>query len=437
MKNPFKGIFSKDVPDIKMERKSTTYNLPSGSFLEYAFGNGSYVTAAQAGSFYRNTASVATAVDMIADSIEQIEPVVMTEDEKFVKDHPVLDFLKKPNGFDRWHNFIGAVARNYLLKHDSLLTSAGNILRPPIEMWPVNLQDVSIVQAEDEYPRAYIVSSGPIKGEFVRQENLNDFRTRFYAGNLRELFHIRGYSSRTNKSQSDSPLQAAAQEARQIIRGKSHNLQLLSNGGRLSLLIAFKDEGSEGLIDDDEHKRRVERINEQYGGSNNAGKIGVISNADIDTVKEFGVTNKDMDYSLLEQMAAMAVYLRYKIPLPLVMNEASTFNNMETAIGLLYDHAVLPTADVVFAGITDFLFPRFNIDPLKERVTYNPESIEPLKKRRLEEIKTRKSIAVETTNELRSLLPNREPIENGDTLYQPVNLVPVGEDLFTDDNNST
>ena len=50
----------------------------------------------------------------------------------------------------------------------------------------------------------------------------------------------------------------------------------------------------------------------------------------------------------------------------------------------------------------------------------------------------RKKINVETTNELRSLLPNREPItEGGDQVYQPANLVAVGQDLFTDDNNNT
>ncbi len=30
-----------------------------------------------------------------------------------------------------------------------------------------------------------------------------------------------------------------------------------------------------------------------------------------------------------------------------------------------------------------------------------------------------------------------QPIESGDTLYQPANLVPIGDDLFTEDNNST
>ncbi len=41
-------------------------------------------------------------------------------------------------------------------------------------------------------------------------------------------------------------------------------------------------------------------------------------------------------------------------------------------------------------------------------------------------------MGLETKNELRALL-GREPAEGGGVLYQAANLVPVGHDLFTDD----
>ncbi len=418
----------------KIERKSSQISIAPGSFLDYALRGGSYISARQAADFYRNTAAVATAVDMIADSIEQIKPVIEDKDGKFIDDHEILDFLKRPNGFDVWHSFIGTLSRNYLLKHDTLMTSAGNVMRPPIEMWPVSLQVASVTQGIDDYPFNYIVPSGPIKGNFTRNEKNRKIGIRFYDGSLKEIYHISGFSSRITKTESDSPLQAASNEARQIVKGKSHNLKLLENGGRLSLLIAFNDEDSVG---DDVHKDRIRKINEQWGGEENIGKIGVISNADISEIKELGTSNKDMDYANLESMASMAIYLRYKIPLPLVDNSASTFNNLSTGIELLYDNSVLPTVDVLFSGLTYFLFHRFGIDPSKQRITYNPEAIGPLKKRKLAEVEQRRKIAIETINELRSLLPGREPLKKGDILYQAANLVPVGEDLFTDDNNDT
>jgi len=427
-------VESRDIKE-NIQRKSHVYSLQPGSFMEYVFGGRGYVSAAQAMGFYRESSAVATAVDMIADAIEQIKPVVQTADGKFVDTHPVLDILSKPNGFNHWRDFIGAVARNYLLKHDSLMTLAGNVNSPPLEIWPVSLQNVSIVQDMDDYPRSYIATRGVLPGSYERETTgRNDIR--FYDGPLKEIYHIRGYSSRFDQTESDSPLQAAALEARQLIQGKYHNLQLLNNGGRLSLLIFFNDNDEVNI---DEHNERIQRINEQYGGANNAGKIGVMSNADVSNVTEFGVNNKDMDYVNMTNMASAAVYLRYRIPLPLVTNDASTFNNMITAIELFYDDAVLPNADTIFSGLSFLLMPRYKKDPLKERITYNPESINALKQRMLSEVEKRKRIAVETTNELRSLLPGREPLtdEGGNTLYQPANLVPIGTDLFTDDNNRT
>ena len=431
MKNPFKGFWkteelpTKAVPSIEKKGTLSEIALRENSFLGYAFGGNGWVSANRAMGFYRQTSAIATAVDIIADSIELIDPVIKTKDGKFNDNHEVLDFLKRPNGFSTWNQFIGTVARNYLLKHDSLMVTAGNNNRAPIEMWPRSLQDISIVPDHDDYPKNYIVTRGNLPGNYLRVEKNKMKDIRFYDGPFKELYHIRGFSSRTDNTQSDSPLQAAAMEARQIIQGKYHNVKLLENGGRLSLLVTFKDEDE---ISDDEHQNRVQRLNETLGGSNNAGTIGVISGADVQHVEELGKSNKDMDYAVLETLAGHAIYLRYKIPLALVTNEASTFDNLKTGIELLYDNAVLPAVFILFTGLSSFLLPRFGIDPRTTQISVNPESIQALKIRRLAEVEQRKKIAVETTNELRTLLPNREPLEHGDTLYQPTNLVPIGTD---------
>lgn len=418
--NP-KNWFSKEHGPREM--KSATIPVSQDSFLAYAFGApGGWVSDSQAKGFYRQTSAIATAVDMIADAIKQITPVIK-EGDKFIKDDPALDLLKKPNGFSDWMLFMGTIARNYLLKHDSLMLAPGNVRRPPLELWPLALQNTSIVQAEDDYPANYIVSTGVMKGNYIRVENNRLRSARFYDGNVKELYHIRGYSSRRNHLESDSPLQAAALEVRQIIQGKYHNVKLLENGGRLSLLVTFNDEEE---ITDDEHKRRVRRLNEQFAGPKSAGRIGVISGADVQNIKEFGKSNKDMDFANLETLAGNAIYLRYQIPLALVTMEASTFDNLKTGIELLYDNAVLPNANVLFSGLSQFILPRFGKDPNKTQITFDPESIEPLKNRKLDEIAKRKKTGIETPNELRSLMQNREDVEHGDVIYQMKSMVPLG-----------
>ena len=407
------------------------------SYLGYVL-TGEKITSAQAMTFYRTNAAVATAVDLIAMSFEQIAPVLEMSKPNGVKifddGQEIVGLLKNPNGFQTWKELAGMISRQYLLKHDSHISGIGNVKRQPIELFSVKPQNVSALEdIRDGFPDRYIVAQGIGHGGYQRSEN-SKLGTRYYDGSLKELFHIMGFSSRGNNVEGDSPLEAAALSARQQIEGRIHNLKLIMNGARPSLIVSFKDEGE--LIGDDEHKNRKMRINEDLGGSNNAGKIAVISGYEVD-ITEVGRTNKDMDYVKLDETASKAIYLRYNIPLPLVTVTASTFNNMAQAVEHLYDFAVLPLADILFAGLSKMMFPRFGIDPEKNRLTYNPHSITALRSRTLTEIEKRRKVNIETTNELRASLQGREPIPGGDTLYQPANLVPVGTDLFTDDNANT
>jgi HK97 family phage portal protein len=419
-----------------LELKSTSiFNISNDSFLAFALGGGTYVTSQKAMTWYQTNSAVATAVDKIAKSIEQITPVLQTEDGKFIDAHEVLDLLNDPNDFQSYQDFIGQIARHWLLKHDSYMTAAGNVRTRPVELFAPKLQNVYVTQSKDLRPASYNVTQGDMPGTYQRQNAGRVLGTRYYDGTLKELMHIKGFSSRATEIDGDSPLQAAATETKQVIEGRAHNLRLIENGGYLSLLIAFKD--SLGGIGDDEHQARVQSINEQLGGSNNAGKIAVMSEADISELRELGQTNKDMNFEKLDETAALAIYTRYDIPLPLVSMKAATFRNMETAIEVYYDMAVLPNADTIFAGLSRFLLPRYKLDPAKVQITYNPESIKELRQRQLDELEQRKKINIETTNELRQLLPSRERLEGGDTFYQPATLVPVGEDEFTNDDDES
>lgn len=415
-----------EKPEIKSGGRVSQIPIQRGSLLDMIFGDGR-MTPQSAMEFYRSSSSVAIAVDMIADEVEHLMPVIKMEDGKYIQDHDLLRMLKSPNGFDNWAGFIGAAARHYLLTRECFYYAGGGVSRPPLEMFAVKPQIVtSIENASDNYPQSFLVTGGRAGGNYPRVEKAR--KINYYDGGLRELFRVHGFSSRTDETRADSPLEAVALEARQQIQGRVHNLSLLENGGRLSLIVQFKDPMTE-----DEHIARRDRINSTLSGASNAGRIAVVSSSDME-IHEAGTTNKDMDYAELDAVAREALFLRYKIPLPLVSNDASTDNNMQHAVFHLYDRAVLPLADVLLDGLGRMLLPRYGLDPQRARLTYNPESIEALVARRVDMLLARQKLGVETINELRAQLPNREPLEGGDTLYQASTLVPVGADLFTDDN---
>lgn len=415
-----------EKPEIKSGGRVSQIPIQRGSLLDMIFGDGR-MTPQSAMQFYRSSSSVAIAVDMIADEVEHLMPVIQMEDGKYIQDHDLLRMLKSPNGFDNWAGFIGAAARNYLLTRECFFYAGGGVSRPPLEMFSVKPQTISSVEnAVDKYPQSFLITEGRAHGNYVRVEKAK--KINYYDGGLREVFRVHGYSSRVDESRADSPLEAVALEARQQIQGRVHNLSLLNNGGRLSLIVQFKDS-----IGEDEHIARRDSIKAQVAGASNAGGIFSVSSADME-IHEMGTTNKDMDYAELDAVAREALFLRYKIPLPLVSNDASTDNNMQHAVFHLYDRAVLPLADVLLDGLGRMLLPRYGIDPQRACLTYNPESIDALVARRVDMLLARQKLGVETINELRAQLPNREPLEGGDTLYQASTLVPVGTDLFTDDN---
>ncbi|QDP65963.1 MAG: putative portal protein [Prokaryotic dsDNA virus sp.] len=421
----------------KVVTETKTVGIPvgsfdRGSFLDYIVNGGSGLQASQAMVFYRSASSVATAVDAIADEIEFIDPVIKSSDGKIISESPVLDLLRNPNGIESQTDFLGQLARNWLLTHNATVFAAGNVNSKPVELWAVNPREVSSngLSTTEVYPRGYRVMNGVGRGSYHLNENAKGWR--YYSGDMKEIYIIRGYSSRTDNSFGDSPLEAAALEARQQIQGKYHNLKLLENGARLSAFVMLN-----GITSQEQLEKARQSINEQLTGSGNAGKV-MVAGVDGEMVtadfKELGLSNKDMDYANLDEVARQSIYNRYKVPLPLVSQDASTFNNLQTSIGLLYDRAVLPNYQKIMDGLERLLFPRFGVDLNKFTLTYNEESIPALQTRRLDELSKMKEIGVYTINELRAKQPNLEPIDGGDTLYQPATLVPVGQDLFADND---
>ena len=118
--------------------------------------------------------------------------------------------------------------------------------------------------SHDQYPKRYNISNGIGRGTYNRLETPR-LGWRYYDGDMRELFHIRGYSSGSTNDYADSPLEAAALEARQQILGRFHNLRLLENGARPTLVAVFGDTMSQ-----EEHDERRQALNGQMAGADNA-----------------------------------------------------------------------------------------------------------------------------------------------------------------------
>lgn len=415
--------FKQHSPEEKSFALGTSQSL--GSFLMY--GQSSAATATGALSLYDRSTAVSIPVNMVADAFASIIPVLKMSDE-IITSHPILDLLNAPSPFYSSTLFMEILAKDYLITGESEIAALGGVNRPPIELQPLSPKNISVNEGQSGVVNSFIVAGNTLAGQYKRTRVRN--RIRYLDGGLRELKQIRNYSTRNNSLlRGQSLLVSASKEALQHIKGGDHNISLLDNGGRVSLVFHFDAD-----LNKEEFDETKKRVVEQYGGTSKAGMIGVTSGGKL-KINEMGVNNKDMDFANLQNMAQRAVALQYKVPLPLLTTDASTFNNYKEARAALYVDAVLPLADRIFGGLTDLLVPRYGLDVKDYKITYDKTSIEALTLVALEELKLRKDINIESDNELRATI-GKLPYEGGDAVLKPANLIPAGTDIFAEPGTS-
>jgi len=421
MWKPF-GKKSQPTPiETKSKVLGTTTEL--GSFL--MLGRNGATTATSALRLYDQSTAVSIPVNYIAEAFASIEPVIKRNG-KIETDHPVLDLLRSPSPFFTQELFFETLGKHYLITTNAYIIALGGVNRPPIELQPISPSNTSDVEGSQGFVNSFIISGNTLPGSYLLERKGR--QVRYLAGGLKELKQIRGFSTRHNSLlRGQSPLVSASQEVWQHIMGNTHNVSLLEKGGTMSLVFHYEED-----LNNDDFEEVKDRVNSQYGGFTKTGTIGVTAGGKLE-IKELGTNNKDMDFAKLQGMAKEAVALQYKVPLPLVTVQASTFNNYLQAKLALFDDAVLPLADRIYAGLTDLLMPRFGEDPAKVQITYDLDTITALASRRNEELKLRRELNFESLNEFREGI-GREPVEGGDQVLAPATMIPIGTDIFTADN---
>jgi len=311
------------------------------------------------------------------------------------------------------------MGKDYLITGNSYMVGLGSISQPPLELQPISPRNVQVNPGSSGLPIQYTVGGDSLMGAYERIDTPTGVA--FVRGPVAEMKQIRAYSTRNNSLlEGQSKLLAASKEAQQHILGSAHNISILEHGGRLSLVFHFNAD-----MDDQTFEDAKRRINEQYGGANKAGTIGISAGDGVMDIKEFGVNSKDMDFANLQAIAKQAVALQFRVPLPLVTSDASTFNNYSEAKLALYDDAVIPLIGDVFGGLSDWLLPKYGLDPAQFEITYDLDQITALQMRRNREMKVRRDIDVESDNEIRALM-SLEPYKGGDDHLKGAALVPAG-----------
>ena len=441
MLNSIKKIFRRKQPRA-LERKS----FGAGSIFNFS-GTGASAATKSARHFpinmhlallyYRLAAPVKLSIDRIVDEFATIPQVVEGKDSEILPDHPVLDLLKNPNVDATQNEFFQSIGSFFNITGNAYILATGNVNRPPLELFSINPVTVNVDRSSrDPFPSKFTIDTGERNSLVFRRVessfqlgNRAANRIRFIADNDKELWQIKTFSPlmETTTLEGLSPLSALAPEIEQYLNASLHNDSLLSRGATLSGIFSLTD--SEAVVDQDQQEAIRDQIRTFYSGAENAGRAFFSQQLDFKSITQ---NNKDMDFATLQSMVFETIVTGLKVPLPLVSGDNMTFNNIENAMLILYDNAVIPLAKRIFNELSLFLLPRYgNTEGLN--ITFVDSELPALEPRRNAELNKVKDLGVLTIDEIRKML-GFEPLESGgDAVYLPATLVPIGNDDFTND----
>lgn len=401
----FKNIFNAKPRKSGAEKK---YFGP-GLFDNGRLGLRRAVSPAEASEYYNTVAPLYTAIDMIASAVSGIEPLL--EDVKtgdITYSHPALDLLRTPNAFTKYNEFITQCVTYYLLTGNLFIVATGPVNRPPLELHVINPSSIHIDMDEYGFPLRYNINSATGTGKtFSRKETGTSVR--FFAGAESEIIHIKTFSVNQGNGSwfGMSPLEPIINELDQYVAASVHNLSILNRGARPSGALLFEED-----LTDEQFQNYQMQLDRFYRGGENAGRVLLLENKA--KFQELSQNNRDMDFATLKRDVTLAIYSAYRIPIPLVNAEFSSYDNLKTSTLNFYDQAVLPLLKRIYSEITALLVTRYG-KSASFAIVYDQDDVEALSPRKVDTVTQAGATGVITVNEARTILGYAQ-LAGGDVL---------------------
>lgn len=382
------------------------------------FLNASEITPTQAWYLYANSAVLAKIVDLIADNVAALAPIVKVDDEA-MPDHPIIAFMKKP-GFNRTRRrFIKEIAVQYLVTGTAYVQVYGNPALPPIALDVLKSRYVTSFQRADAWPDSFLYAEMTRTINFTRDDDLRDPRYLDAQSGFSELLSIYDIDG-SRRGIGMSRLNAIRAEVELRVKGLEHNSSVMDKGARTSGVLSFKSP-----LDEEQRGAIREEVQAYMTGGANAGRVLVLGNESSWTPTSQNA--KDMDFVKLMQSVEDAIVARYNIPITLYRTEAQTDNNYETAWNVLYDQAVLPCFETIYSALAAMFSERLGVEVVIEHDKLTNPILARQAAARAMELHNAQLVS---KNEARDMI-GMEPVLGGDTILGPMGMVPIAEDMFT------
>jgi HK97 family phage portal protein len=418
--------WSKKTDSQEDETKNHITQPVDLSFAEFLYKHGHHdLSFIRMIELYEKVLPFSNAVDIRARSIADTPTRLKNKEGKYIKEHPMLDIIARPNDAETTYQFLYAFSSQYDITGNVFLMATGNVDRPPLELMVVAAHRVSPTGLSSQFAWLNIcsclyVSNDGFSGDNFFAESSLAHGIRYINKNRdKELIPVVGFNPRRSSINffGMTKLRPALYEMEQYIEGNINNLSNLQRGARPSMI--WQNARPEMLTQD--QWDRAQEMSQKYSGSQNAGGIPILDGLEARPVSS---SNNEMQFRDLQKDMFERINVSFDIPLPMVTSTANTFNNYETAQVALWDNANMPLSRILYGALTKSLSPRYKADGLK--YTIDPIDVEPLRRRAIETAKLQNETNINTINEMRNTIGYEDGDKEWDEIYAPMNQTPLG-----------
>ena len=333
--------FTRSAPEKKDNPVGAAFMVPGGvtwqrpanrrAFIEEGYQQNVVV--------YRAVREITTAMaDLVIEVHANGEPI---------ENHPALALLARPNPAQGWDGFIKQAFTDYMLLGEMAIVTP-NESGPPAELWAVNPIAVEVRPGPSGLPTAYCHKLNSREVVFPVDDDGSS-----------QMFFMKMYNP-SDYWRGQSPLVAAGLCADTHNAGVRWNYSLLKNSARPSGLIKLGEGAGKEVVE-----RLREWFKRAFQGETNAGEIPVLpAGAEWQAMDN---NPRDMDFLNTQKETAKLVASAFGVPLPLIDNDASTFNNLEQAKERFYTDTILPLFNEFLSQFGNWLLRRY---PGGDRLTF-------------------------------------------------------------------
>ena len=322
-----------------------------------------------------------------------------------VEEHPLLDRMRRPNPREGGSAFIESAMAFRLIAGNSYLSRVGPEKGPPLELYVLRPDRMSIVPGNRMQPIAGYreTVNGVIRKPDYEPE---------------QILHLKMFHP-LDDWYGLSPIEVAAKEIDISSMGREWNMKLLQNDCRPPGGIVV-----EGTLDDEQRKHIEEKFAQKLQGYKNAGRPPVLEGGV--RWEPWAITPKDMDWLNSDKMNARKICSVYNIAPEIIGDsENKTYSNYKEARKALYLEAIMPDLDFLRDELNNWLIPAYDDDRLF--LDYDKDSIEAIKEEQNAVYDRQEKAYWRTINEKRLSCGDDSIGPAGDIVMIPANLIPLGD----------